>query len=100
MKRQFPFLLIVCFVLAALIVPEGLPAAPYYQGKRITFVVGFAPGGAYDRMTRMIIRYLPKYIPGKPTIIVQNMPGGSSMIAANHVFNNQKYGHCDPYESL
>ena len=65
-------------------------AAPYYQGKRITIVVGFAPGGGYDRMTRMIIRYLPKYIPGKPTIIVENQPGGSSMIAANYVYNIAK----------
>lgn len=90
MKRRISFLLVGCFVLAVLLVPVGLLAAPYYAGKRITIIVGFAPGGAYDRMTRMIIRYLPKYIPGKPTIIVQNMPGGSSMIAANHVFHIAK----------
>lgn len=41
-------------------------------------------------MTRMIIRYLPKYIPGKPTFIVENMPGGSSMIAANYVYSVAK----------
>jgi tripartite-type tricarboxylate transporter receptor subunit TctC len=90
MKRQVRFLLIGCFVFAGLIFPEGLLAAPYYQGKRITIVVGFSPGSGYDRMTRMIIRYLPKYIPGKPTFIVENMPGGSSMIAANQVFNIAK----------
>jgi len=80
-------LCISLFVLATLLAAPQLQAAPYYQGKRITFVVGFAPGGAYDRNTRLLVKYLPKYIPGKPTLIVENMPGGSSMIAANHVFN-------------
>jgi tripartite-type tricarboxylate transporter receptor subunit TctC len=90
MKRGVLFLLVGCLALAALIVPEGILAASYYEGKRITIVVGFAPGGAYDRMTRMIIRYLPKYIPGKPTFIVENMPGGSSMIAANYIYRVAK----------
>jgi tripartite-type tricarboxylate transporter receptor subunit TctC len=88
MKRCALFLLTSFFFLAAY--PQGLQAAPYYQGKKITIVVGFAPGGGYDRMTRMIVKHLPKHIPGKPTFIVENMPGGSSMIAANYVFNVAK----------
>lgn len=90
MQRYSLYFFIPFFALSAVFSPQGLFAAPYYQGKRITFVVGFAPGGGYDRMTRMIVKYLPKYIPGKPTIIVENMPGGSSMIAANYVFNVAK----------
>ncbi len=87
--RRYAVLLAV-FVLFLLFPPQRLLAAPYYQGKRITIVVGFAPGGGYDRMTRMVVKYLPKYIPGKPTIIVENMPGGSSMIAANYVYSVAK----------
>ena len=58
---------------------------PYYQGKTITFIVGY-PAGSYDDLwPRHIAQYLPKYIPGNPNIIVQNMPGAGSMIAANYV---------------
>jgi tripartite-type tricarboxylate transporter receptor subunit TctC len=43
-------------------------------------VVGFSPGGGYDRMTRLLAKYLPKYIPGKPTIIVENMGGRAASL--------------------
>jgi len=52
----------------------------------VTIVVGYAPGGGYDRMARMIARFLPKYLPGSPTTIVQNMPGANSIVAANSVY--------------
>ena len=48
------------------------------------------PGGGYDATARMLARYLPKHLPGKPTVIVQNMPGGNSIIAANHMYNVAK----------
>lgn len=67
-----------------------LSAAPYYEGKTITIVAGFAPGGGYDQMARILAKYLPKYIPGKPNVVVQNMPGGASVIAANYVYNAVK----------
>ena len=60
---------------------------PFYQGKTIRIMVGFTPGGFYDRWARLLARYMPKYIPGNPEMIVQNMPGASSVIAANHVYN-------------
>jgi len=58
-------------------------ATPFYQGKQITAVVGFTTGGFYDRWARLLARYMPKYIPGNPTFIVQNMPGAGSVIATN-----------------
>ncbi len=60
--------------------------AQYYAGKTITLVVGYKPGGGYDRTARMLARHLPDHIPGKPNVIVQNMPGANSIIAANHVY--------------
>jgi tripartite-type tricarboxylate transporter receptor subunit TctC len=60
---------------------------PFYQGKTIRIIVGFTPGGFYDRWARLLARYMPKYIPGNPEIIVQNMPGASSVIAANYVYS-------------
>jgi tripartite-type tricarboxylate transporter receptor subunit TctC len=62
----------------------------FYGGKTIRVVVGFTPGGFYDRWARLIARYMPKYIPGHPEMIVQNMPGASSVIAANYVYNVAK----------
>src|SRR5262249_22637785 len=63
---------------------------PFYQGKSIRVVVGFTPGGFYDRWARLLARYMPKYIPGNPEMIVQNMPGASSVIAGNYVYNVAK----------
>jgi tripartite-type tricarboxylate transporter receptor subunit TctC len=76
------------FALAALVaLGATTPAfAQYYAGKTITLVVGYKPGGGYDRTARMLARHLPDHIPGKPNVIVQNMPGANSIIAANHVY--------------
>lgn len=79
------------YCLLSLLVPaERLFAAPYYQGKVMTMIVGFTPGGGYDRMTRLLAKHLPKHIPGKPAVIVQNMGGASSIIAANYLYNIAK----------
>jgi len=84
-------LLFASFFLIVVLFPLANPlAAPYYEGKRITIVVGSEPGGGYDRMARLLARHLPKYIPGRPTIIVENMPGAGSMIVANHLYNIAK----------
>ena len=64
--------------------------AALYEGKTITIVVGYKPGGGYDRYARLIAKHLPKHIPGNPGAIVQNMPGASSVIAANHLFSIAK----------
>jgi len=60
---------------------------PFYQGKTIKVVVGFTSGGFYDRWSRLLARFVPKYLPGAPEMIVQNMPGAGGLIAANHVYN-------------
>lgn len=60
---------------------------PYYAGKTITIVAGTKAGDVYDLYARMFAQHMTKYIPGNPNIIVQNMPGAASMIAANFVYN-------------
>jgi tripartite-type tricarboxylate transporter receptor subunit TctC len=62
----------------------------FYEGKTIRLVVGFSPGGAYDVWARLMAYHMSKYIPGSPAFVVQNMTGGGSMVAANHVFNVAK----------
>jgi len=60
---------------------------PYYAGKTITIIAGTKAGDVYDLYARMFAQHMPKYIPGNPNIIVQNMAGAASMIAANFVYN-------------
>jgi tripartite-type tricarboxylate transporter receptor subunit TctC len=60
---------------------------PFYKGKTVTIIAGTKAGDVYDLYARLFAQFLPKYIPGGPNIIVQNMPGAASMIAANHVYN-------------
>ncbi|HVO95625.1 MAG TPA: tripartite tricarboxylate transporter substrate-binding protein [Terriglobales bacterium] len=62
----------------------------FYQGKTIKVIVGFTSGGFYDRWSRLLARYVPKYLPGNPEMIVQNMPGAGGMIAANQVYSVAK----------
>jgi tripartite-type tricarboxylate transporter receptor subunit TctC len=57
----------------------------FYQGKTITFVAGYIAGSYDDLWSRLIAQYMGKHIPGNPNIIVQNMPGAGSMIAANYI---------------
>src|SRR5438067_9507984 len=71
-------------------VPLAAAAQPNFSGKTVTIVVGYKPGGGYDATARMLARHLPNHMPGKPTVIVQNMPGGNSIIAANHIYNVAK----------
>src|SRR5437762_6446287 len=65
-------------------------AQPNFAGKTVTIIVGYKPGGGYDGTARMLARHLPQHLPGKPTVIVQNMPGGNSIIATNHMYNVAK----------
>jgi tripartite-type tricarboxylate transporter receptor subunit TctC len=61
--------------------------ADFYKGKTITIVVGTEPGNPYDVNARLIQRYLPKHLPGSPSVIVTNMVGAGSMNAANYVYS-------------
>jgi tripartite-type tricarboxylate transporter receptor subunit TctC len=63
---------------------------PFYKGKQIRIIVGLSTGGGYDRAARLLARYIGKYIPGNPDIIVQNMPGAGSVTAANYVWSVAK----------
>ncbi len=60
--------------------------APFYEGKTVTIVVSYAPGGGYDFYSRLLSRHLGNHIPGKPNVIVQNMPGAAGIVATNHVY--------------
>jgi tripartite-type tricarboxylate transporter receptor subunit TctC len=64
--------------------------APFYQGKLVTIVVATKAGDVYDLYPRLLAEYLPKYIPGNPNIIIQNVAGAAGLIATNQVYNLAK----------
>ncbi len=64
--------------------------SPFYQGKTITIIQGTEAGGSSDVMTRALVPFLKKHIPGEPTIAYQYMPGGGGTKAANHIFHNTR----------
>ena len=63
---------------------------PFYKDKTIRIIVGFTSGGLYDQYARLLARHMGKYIPGNPTIIVQNMPGAGSLSATNYIYGVAK----------
>jgi tripartite-type tricarboxylate transporter receptor subunit TctC len=84
--RQF-WLAAGCAVLAPLVAAPAQAADDYLKGKTLTVVVGYAPGGGYDRYTRTLAAHIKNHLPGKPTVVVQNMPGASSIRAANFIYS-------------
>lgn len=63
---------------------------PFYQGKTITVVSGVAGGGSGDIRIRALLPFWRKYIPGNPTLVVENIPGAGGRKAANHLYGNVK----------
>lgn len=62
----------------------------FYKGKTVRIVVGFAAGGGFDTYARVIARHMGKHIPGNPGIIVENMGGAGSLLAANDLYSRAK----------
>ncbi|MGH7828106.1 MAG: Bug family tripartite tricarboxylate transporter substrate binding protein [Candidatus Binatia bacterium] len=87
-RRIIPAAAIV--MLAFLHGSQGQAQTPFYKGKTITIIAGTGAGNVYDLYARLFSRHMGKYIPGNPDIIVQNMPGAASMIAANYLYNVSK----------
>lgn len=77
----------MCAVAAAATAAHADAVADFYAGKELTILVGYGAGGGYDTNTRLFAQHLSKHVPGKPTVVVQNMPGAGSMKVANNLFN-------------
>ena len=61
-------------------------AQSFYEGKTVTIVTSTGVGGTYDVTARLIARHMPRFIPGKPNMVVQNMPGGGNVLATNFMY--------------
>lgn len=82
--------LVLCFLVLAAWPTRALAQANFYEGKTVRIIVGLAPGGGYDVYARTIARHLGKHIPGHPSVVVENMTGAGSIIAANHLYKIAK----------
>jgi tripartite-type tricarboxylate transporter receptor subunit TctC len=76
-------------VAAALLFPatpaQAQPVADFYRGKTLRMLIGYGPGGGYDIYGRLVAEFLPRHLPGNPTIVAQNMPGAGSFVAAKYI---------------
>ncbi len=89
-KRIAPLLVLGALASFATCIVSAHAQEPFYKGKTIRLLVGLAPGGGYDLYARVIARHMGKHIPGNPTVVVENMTGAGSVIAANHMYNSAK----------
>lgn len=77
-------------VLISLTSASTAPAQDNFQGKTVRIVVGLAAGGGFDAYARAIARHIGRHIAGHPSVVVENMPGAGSLIAANHLYRVAK----------
>jgi tripartite-type tricarboxylate transporter receptor subunit TctC len=80
-KLQAIFFIALAFLAAQ--VATAQTVEQFYKGRTITLLVGVAPGGVYDISSRLVSRHLPRFIPGQPTIVVQNLPSAGGLTIAN-----------------
>lgn len=83
-------LIAVAALIGLLGLAPALAAQPDFKGKIVKIVVGTSTGGGVDLYARLIGQFLGRHLPGEPALVVQNMPGASSVVAANYVYNIAK----------
>ncbi len=88
MWKRFTFIALALMVRVT--TADAAAADDFYKGKTIRIVVGFSAGGGFDTYARAIARHMSKHIPGEPAVVVENMTGAGSLIAANHVYKVAK----------
>ncbi len=89
-RRTWLLRVVSSAIVSPLAVQAGESAAKegeFYQGRTIKLITSTGVGGTYDILARTIARHMPRYIVGQPTIIVENMPGGGNVLAANYMYN-------------
>ena len=76
---------LIAAALACALAGEASAADDVYRGKTLTLILGYAPGGGVDTAGRVIARHISRFIPGNPTILVQNMEGAAGVVSANYL---------------
>lgn len=89
MRRMWILSILVSLLMIPLMLSSARAQANFYEGKSITILIG-AKGGSLTVAAQIVAHHLGKYIPGKPAVVVQFMPGAAHLLATNHVFNIAK----------
>ena len=89
-RLNFVALIGILGLVAALVISAPAAQAPFYEGKTLRVLIASGPGGGTDTAGRLVARYLPKYLPGNPKIVIQNMGGGGGTIANNYFASEVK----------
>jgi tripartite-type tricarboxylate transporter receptor subunit TctC len=76
----------IVLALVAGLAHAGDAVEAFYKGRQINLIVGYGPGGGYDLTARLVARHLGRFIPGNPSIVVQNLVGAGSLRAANFLY--------------
>ncbi len=85
---RIAFPLIAAAALALGMAPASAdPVADFYKGKTVSLWVGYGTGGGYDNTARLVGRHIGRHIPGNPNVVVQNVTGAGSLLAANNLYN-------------
>src|SRR6187455_3167624 len=84
--RGSRLVLLAGFLVAATAVAHAQSPAEFYKGRRMTLITSASVGGGYDQYARLLAKHMPRFIPGNPTIVVQNMVGADGIRAANYLF--------------
>ena len=88
-RQDFRLAVLAATLAAGMAVPVAAQATDpeaILSRKAVTLTVGYAPGGSYDLYARFVGRFLGRHLPGKPSVVVQNMPGAGSLQAANYLY--------------
>src|ERR1700759_5297748 len=85
MKRLATILLLATVALVGTQAARAESIEDFYRGKTLRLLIGYGPGGGYDLYARLVADFLPKHLPGQPTIGPQNMPGAGSFAPSNYM---------------
>src|SRR5262245_24200751 len=69
------------------LISEGRAQSADFSGKTLTIISSFAPGGGYDIYARLFAKHVAKHLPGRPAVVVKNMPGAGGLVGTNYLFN-------------
>ena len=65
------------------------PVEDFFKNKTVTVMIGYSPGGTDDVWARLVAKYMPRHLPGKPTFVTTNVPGAGSLLLTNQMYNTQ-----------
>ena len=87
MKAHFAAAFIVALATGGSVAQAQDAVQKFHAGRTMDMVIGYPPGGGFDSSARLLIRHMPKHLPGSPVMIPKNMPGAGSLVAANYLYN-------------